>query len=138
MLWWRAVSHAARTTHVSLSDEILNRSSSGPSHALGARGWGMAMIQCSECGHKNPAGTDFCTKCGAKTRLECDKCGFKSPPDSEFCGGCGELTEYGERMRLAERLVKEERQKKIALKRKIMVAYIVFALLLILAVTLWL
>ena len=98
----------------------------------------MAMIQCSECGHENPAGTDFCTKCGAKTRLECDKCGFKSPPDSEFCGGCGELTEYGDRMRLAERLVKEERQKKIALKRKIMVAYIVFALLLILAVTLWL
>ena len=61
-----------------------------------------------------------------------------SPPASEFCGGCGELTEYGDRMRLAERLVEEERQKKIALKRKIMFAYIVFALLLILAITLWL
>ena len=92
------------------------------------------MTKCLKCQHKNPAGADFCTKCGAKTKVECDKCGFKSPPDSEFCGGCGKITEYGERLRLAERLVEEERQKKLALKRKIMFVFIVFGLLLIFAV----
>jgi hypothetical protein len=48
-----------------------------------------------ECGHKNPAGVEFCTKCRAKMALECANCGFKSPQGSEFCGSCGKETEFG-------------------------------------------
>jgi predicted RNA-binding Zn-ribbon protein involved in translation (DUF1610 family) len=44
---------------------------------------------CPQCG--KPAGKGkFCNKCGAPVSLvQCSKCGAKSPADTQFCGECG-------------------------------------------------
>ena len=73
-----------------------------------------SRLKCMECGHKNPAGVAFCTKCRAKMVLECADCGFKSPQGSEFCGSCGNETEFG----IKERQSRERKEAKAVAKRR--------------------
>src|ERR1700694_6078366 len=46
-------------------------------------------MHCAKCGSDNPAGNNFCARCGnAQARL-CLKCGAENPLTSNFCGKCG-------------------------------------------------
>ena len=45
-------------------------------------------IQCS-CGAQLPAGSKFCSQCGAKINLFCPNCGNKLAPGAKFCSECG-------------------------------------------------
>ena len=54
-----------------------------------------SQLECMKCGHKNPAGVEYCTKCSAKMTLKCVNCGFKSPQGSGFCGKCGKKADLG-------------------------------------------
>ncbi|MBM4446719.1 MAG: zinc ribbon domain-containing protein [Chloroflexi bacterium] len=54
------------------------------------------MVRCSNCGMENPAGQQFCGKCGAKLvtevqqqKIKCPKCGFQNLAGQQFCGSCG-------------------------------------------------
>ena len=44
-------------------------------------------MKCSQCGHENPEGSQFCGGCGAP--LRCPQCGRENPEGAQFCGGCG-------------------------------------------------
>ena len=48
---------------------------------------------CSNCGHYNPEGVNFCQECGTKlgapAKIFCGQCGMENPPGTRFCGGCG-------------------------------------------------
>ncbi len=49
---------------------------------------------CRQCGFENPAGVNFCGRCGSRLGNLCPACGFENPADFSFCGGCGrKLTE---------------------------------------------
>jgi len=54
------------------------------------------MVRCANCGTANPAGQQFCGKCGAKLvtevqqqKVKCPNCGFMNVPGQQFCGSCG-------------------------------------------------
>jgi len=54
------------------------------------------MVRCANCGTANPAGQQFCGKCGAKLatevqqqKVKCPNCGFMNLPGQQFCGSCG-------------------------------------------------
>ncbi len=47
-------------------------------------------MECPECTFENPAGMNFCGKCGHKLEKVCPSCSFGNPPEFEFCGGCGQ------------------------------------------------
>ena len=48
---------------------------------------------CSNCGHENPDGMNFCQECGTKLgapqKSFCTSCGSENPPGTRFCGSCG-------------------------------------------------
>ena len=50
-----------------------------------------ATITCSQCSAQIPAGSKFCSNCGAKVEagLFCSQCGAELPPGSKFCNNCG-------------------------------------------------
>jgi class 3 adenylate cyclase len=41
------------------------------------------------CGFDNPAGMNFCGRCGTKLSPRCPHCAFENPPGFAFCGKCG-------------------------------------------------
>ncbi|MCL7452757.1 MAG: AAA family ATPase [Anaerolineae bacterium] len=47
-------------------------------------------MQCSKCGHDNPAGARFCLDCGAALALRCSGCGGDLPAGARFCMHCGQ------------------------------------------------
>jgi class 3 adenylate cyclase/tetratricopeptide (TPR) repeat protein/ribosomal protein L40E len=46
-------------------------------------------MHCSKCGSENPAGNNFCARCGNALARLCLKCGAENAPTSNFCGKCG-------------------------------------------------
>jgi len=46
-------------------------------------------MKCSGCHHDNPAGQNFCGKCGARLALVCPTCGELQPGHHRYCGDCG-------------------------------------------------
>jgi class 3 adenylate cyclase/tetratricopeptide (TPR) repeat protein len=46
-------------------------------------------MHCPSCGFKNPAGINFCGRCGTKLSPRCPHCDFENPPGFAFCGKCG-------------------------------------------------
>jgi ribosomal protein L40E len=46
-------------------------------------------MRCSKCGSENPAGNNFCARCGNALAHLCLKCGAEASPSSNFCGKCG-------------------------------------------------
>ena len=46
-------------------------------------------MKCSRCSHDNPAGQNFCGKCGARLALICPGCGELQPGHHRYCGDCG-------------------------------------------------
>ena len=49
-------------------------------------------MKCPNCGEKNPEGSSFCLKCGAKLVVEntCPNCGNELVEGADFCPSCGE------------------------------------------------
>ena len=56
-----------------------------------------AKGRCSECGHKNPDGVNFCQECGASlapaAARHCTSCGAELAAGVRFCGSCGSKQE---------------------------------------------
>ena len=50
---------------------------------------GVNFNTCSKCGHKNPAGTKFCSKCGAIIVKKCPYCGAQNDDSAQYCNSCG-------------------------------------------------
>lgn len=50
-----------------------------------------AAKDCPSCGTSLPAGTKFCSECGANTLAKptCAGCGAEAVPGAKFCGECG-------------------------------------------------
>jgi predicted ATPase/class 3 adenylate cyclase len=46
-------------------------------------------MKCPKCHFENPAGIQFCGKCGSKLERLCCNCNFANPSGFEFCGKCG-------------------------------------------------
>ena len=46
-------------------------------------------MHCSKCGSENPAGNNFCARCGNALARLCLNCGAENAPTSNFCGKCG-------------------------------------------------
>jgi class 3 adenylate cyclase/tetratricopeptide (TPR) repeat protein len=46
-------------------------------------------MRCSRCGSENPAGTKFCSECGAGLPRACPHCGADNAPAAKFCNECG-------------------------------------------------
>src|ERR1700675_4745682 len=46
-------------------------------------------MRCSKCGSENPAGNNFCARCGDALARLCLKCGSENALTSNFCGKCG-------------------------------------------------
>jgi adenylate cyclase len=47
-------------------------------------------MQCSSCGHPNPAGARFCADCGhALFTPTCPACGAQTGIGQKFCSACG-------------------------------------------------
>jgi class 3 adenylate cyclase/tetratricopeptide (TPR) repeat protein len=46
-------------------------------------------MHCPSCGFENPAGMNFCGRCGTKLSPRCPHCAFENPPGFAFCGKCG-------------------------------------------------
>lgn len=46
-------------------------------------------IACPSCKAHNPAGAQFCNKCGAKLNSTCPNCGTQVTPGMNFCNSCG-------------------------------------------------
>lgn len=55
-------------------------------------------MKCPKCQFKNPAGIQFCSKCGEKLEYICSQCHFSNPPDFAFCGKCGSPIEPDAKM----------------------------------------
>lgn len=49
------------------------------------------LINCSRCGSRVPAGSNFCLECGEKVNeaMHCMNCGEKLPQNAKFCQSCG-------------------------------------------------
>lgn len=53
------------------------------------------MASCPECGAENPAGADFCCRCGAHvsaatiSSVTCPHCNAQNPQGNAFCYSCG-------------------------------------------------
>ncbi len=52
---------------------------------------GAGMIVCPSCKAQIPAGSQFCSACGAKLQstVACPKCSTQVPAGSKFCSSCG-------------------------------------------------
>jgi adenylate cyclase len=48
-----------------------------------------AAVQCTECGHENPTGAQFCNGCGTALSARCAACGGSNPAAARFCNQCG-------------------------------------------------
>ncbi len=46
-------------------------------------------MNCASCEHTNPAGSRFCSGCGASLAPRCPACGTETPAGARFCNGCG-------------------------------------------------
>ena len=46
-------------------------------------------MHCAKCGSDNPAGNNFCARCGNALARLCLKCGAENALTSNFCGKCG-------------------------------------------------
>ena len=46
-------------------------------------------MHCSKCGSENPAGSNFCARCGNALARLCLKCATESAATANFCGKCG-------------------------------------------------
>src|SRR5216683_5459271 len=46
-------------------------------------------MRCTKCEAENPAGNNFCARCGNALARLCLKCGAENAPTSNFCGKCG-------------------------------------------------
>ena len=46
-------------------------------------------MNCSSCGHDNPAQAKFCLECGARLGHRCAACGAELPGGAKFCLECG-------------------------------------------------
>jgi class 3 adenylate cyclase/tetratricopeptide (TPR) repeat protein len=46
-------------------------------------------MHCPSCGFENPAGMNFCGRCGTTLSPRCPHCDFENPPGFAFCGKCG-------------------------------------------------
>ena len=46
-------------------------------------------MHCPSCGFENPAGMNFCGRCGTTLSPRCPHCDFENPPGFAFCGNCG-------------------------------------------------
>jgi class 3 adenylate cyclase/tetratricopeptide (TPR) repeat protein len=48
-------------------------------------------MTCANCGHENPADSNYCGQCGLPLAelATCAECGRHNPPDLRFCRGCG-------------------------------------------------
>jgi class 3 adenylate cyclase/tetratricopeptide (TPR) repeat protein len=47
-------------------------------------------MTCLACGQENPAGTKFCSECGARLALVCPACRTANPLTGKFCSECGQ------------------------------------------------
>ena len=47
--------------------------------------WGGGQVKCPRCRCDNPAGTKFCSECGARLDKACPQCSHPIPADSKFC-----------------------------------------------------
>lgn len=48
-------------------------------------------MECSNCGHHNPAEANFCEQCGQSLTITCPVCSYVSPASAKFCSNCGNL-----------------------------------------------
>src|SRR6202040_391324 len=48
-------------------------------------------MRCAKCGSDNPAGNNFCARCGNALVRLCLKCGAENALTSNFCGKCGAM-----------------------------------------------
>src|SRR5438093_198413 len=46
-------------------------------------------MQCPQCQHENPPGSNFCLGCGTRLGATCSACGNDLPAGSRFCNKCG-------------------------------------------------
>lgn len=46
-------------------------------------------MNCTACGHVNPAESSFCLECGRPLVPGCAQCGTQLPPNAKFCNKCG-------------------------------------------------
>ena len=47
-------------------------------------------MQCIQCQHENPSGSNFCLGCGTRLGLRCVTCASDLPAGSRFCNKCGQ------------------------------------------------
>jgi class 3 adenylate cyclase/predicted ATPase len=47
-------------------------------------------VNCSSCGHENPARAKFCLECGGRLTSRCGQCGVELPREAKFCPECGQ------------------------------------------------
>ncbi len=74
-----------------------------------------STINCSECGVKNPEGSEFCVKCGTKlssnesnqSGKSCPKCGLQNRPGAVFCASCGKNLSKPTKKRRKRKLAKK-------------------------------
>src|ERR1700738_882375 len=45
-------------------------------------------MRCSKCGSENPAGNNFCARCGNALARLCLKCGAENTPPANCCAKC--------------------------------------------------
>lgn len=58
--------------------------------ACGAGLSGAAGATCAKCGAKLAPGAKFCAECGTPVATVCPKCGAKLAPGAKFCAECGQ------------------------------------------------
>jgi hypothetical protein len=46
-------------------------------------------VNCSSCGHDNPAQAKFCLECGGRFSSRCGQCKIELPREAKFCLECG-------------------------------------------------
>src|SRR4029450_3273464 len=54
-----------------------------------AGGEGARAVNCSSCGHDNPAQAKFCLECGGRFSSRCGQCKIELPREAKFCLECG-------------------------------------------------
>src|SRR5438128_6263667 len=68
----------------------------------------MMAVNCSNCGHDNPAGLAVCAQCASPLLTRCPQCAFENPPTFKYCGNCGSsLAENGPAPRRADASVRQ-------------------------------
>ena len=60
-------------------------------------------MNCSACGHENPAHSKFCSECGQALALRCPACDAELAAGSKFCNQCGSTVAAGKPAEIVER-----------------------------------